>query len=103
MKLFYIITVLLSSLAIGNSRIAGGRNVYDLNVPENLLKIEKLSTYGVVAIAQQRMKVAKNSVSSNSKKLLQYNHRVVSAESQIVAGKLHTYLQKEKSPYFIIV
>lgn len=90
MKFLYFITVVLATLATGSAGLGnrvGGRQHYDLSVPSNLEKIEKLSTYGVGQIATQRMKEAKNSVSSSKQAILEYNHRVVSAESQVVAGK----------------
>lgn len=67
--------------------LMGGRKQYDLNVPENLEKIENLSKYGVKTLAERRMKAAKesNKVSTSSEPK-QYNHRVISAESQVVAG-----------------
>lgn len=67
--------------------IMGGRTIYDLNQPGNLNKIEKLSTYGVKTLAERRMEAAKkNNQVSTSSKPLEYNHRVISAQSQVVAG-----------------
>lgn len=91
MRFLYLLAVVLATVSIGSEgrKMAGGRQQYDLSVPSNLEKIEKLSTIGVAQIATQRMKEAKNSVSSSHPAILEYNHRVVSAESQVVAGKLN--------------
>lgn len=74
-------------MSSAHSMMTGGRTHYDLNVPENLEKIENLSKYGVDTIAKIRMKEAKKLTSSSDTiKKLEYNHRVLSAQSQVIAG-----------------
>lgn len=87
MRILYFLSLILV-LQFTSAHMAGGRRHYDLNDPRNLQKIEKLSQYGVETIATRRMNEAKNSNSLSSKpeELLKYNHRVISAESQVVAG-----------------
>jgi len=68
--------------------MTGSRRPYDLTNPKQLEKIDKLAKYGVETIAKRRMEAAKktNGVSSSADTPLSYNHRVLSAESQVVAG-----------------
>ena len=83
------LTVFVSCQNAGGRQLAGGRNAIDLTDPTQIEKIDKLSKYGVGTIAARRMEAAKlaNGVSSTTNKTLSYNHRVVSAESQVVAGE----------------
>lgn len=88
MKLIIFIGLVLCTNELVNSALIGGRTRYDLGDPKNLDKIEKLSKFGVEAIALQRMEEAQKNdvVSSNSNQDLKFNHRVISAQSQVVSG-----------------
>lgn len=85
----YIILLLsLSVVQFVSCAMTGGRQAYDLTDPEQLKTVEKFAKYGVDAIATRRMNEAKLSqgVSSSDEKVLSYNHRVLSAQRQVVAG-----------------
>lgn len=82
------ITILIVILQLANSLVPGGLQPYNLNNSKQLEKIEKLSKYGVETIATRRMEAVRkaNGVSSTAEETLKYNHRVLSAHSQVVAG-----------------
>ncbi len=82
----FLIFLILAVLACADGSMPGGRRAINLTDAKQLEKIEKLSKYGVETIATRRMEAAKSGVSSSANTVLKYNHRVLSAQSQVVAG-----------------
>ncbi len=64
--------------------MAGGRTSLDINDREVLDELQQFSTYGVETLAERRFNEI--AVSSDQTKPVKYDSRIVSAESQVVAG-----------------
>ena len=80
----FIILCLVSIASIVSAQMAGGRTSLDINDREVLNELQQFATYGVDTLAERRFNEI--AVSSDQTKPVKYDSRLVSAESQVVAG-----------------